>query len=1244
MRLLSRFRTQVAHLLLFWLLGAGALAAPPSLEEGVRLAREGRLSAACEVLARAGHEPRVLAARARFEAARLHHDQALRLAALVSGPSEVRFDAEVTAIGALYDRGRIHQAWDRLEALERQARQDLPADVSARFYLLRGRMWFGRDRGELARKNFAEVVRQADRPGAGPQAGDAAAQALAMWARELETDEPEQARLRMEEALRRVDCTLAALAVEEIRLILDAGQGRYQEAINSARLLASLQRALGESDLEARLLKNAAGLSVEAGEWESAERAYALATQRILQCRNPGLIRSLVRQRLNSLNMHRERAQAPVLEATFRQAFRILSEPEDRIWLLVLRSEMRAGQGRHDQAGFEEAWNLARKSGLPRLEAWALEVASLAEARAGRPEEACELTRRALALVAPLPASRPDDPTGLGVSRLQRSLAANLQSQARFAEVEAALRRAQADPQLEDWPEERIRNWQALLSLGLAASRLPLAREAMEGLNRDIPRLSGVLQRQALTSITLLPLVSSALWSGPQIYEDPLLPGSLESPGAVLLRQVARHPETIQNLLANARGWAEYESRRGSPAVRAVALLVQGLLLDSLGRQPEARDLYGRALESARTGGFQSIQVLGAFTLARLLAWEGDHEQALAVLLATRQDLAGTPLAKERSTLDRMVASLLLRMGRPQEALVQADLAVEEAGTERTARAAALSARAKAQFVLGRGPEAARQLEEAARLSEGTPRVEGIYRMFRARTLEAEEALAEGRRALKLLADSGALLEERQCALEQGERLEAAGRVEEALTLYEDAVESLLDWTVQIAEHPPLDEAGRRLFERAVALRLARGDQEGALTLLARSGSAEVAAALDVEVLGPGMDALRSRLQALQAELSQTSSARRRAEVAQELASTRQEFFASLNSLKTRDTDFDRLLSVRPGDLEALQSRLEPECLLLQYYPGSDALYVMALTRERYAVRRVGVDRRRLEELVGRYRESLQEPSRALDLEAGRLLYGFLIEPVRDLAEGRRALRLVPGGALWYLPFDALPRPQGGFLVQDWQTSTLASASVLNLLLARGRPEDLHVVGVGAPEGVDLPGTLAELKALQRAWPHARLLTGSQAGLRRVMEAANGADVLHLGTHGTVDAQDPNASGLHLADGTLRLADLYGLRLAPGSLAVLSACQTGLAGEVPGRDLASLAQGLATAGASTVVASLWSVDDAATAELFDEFYARLAGGSGRAEALRQARWTLLARPERAHPFYWAAFTLLGDPD
>ena len=233
---------------------------------------------------------------------------------------------------------------------------------------------------------------------------------------------------------------------------------------------------------------------------------------------------------------------------------------------------------------------------------------------------------------------------------------------------------------------------------------------------------------------------------------------------------------------------------------------------------------------------------------------------------------------------------------------------------------------------------------------------------------------------------------------------------------------------------------------------------------------------------------------------------------------------------------------------------------------------------------------------------------------------------------------------LWYLPFDALPRPGGGYLVEDWETTTLASANVLALLHPQPRPKDPRVVAVGAPEGADLSGARSELEALRRSFPGVRALVGPEARIAAVQEAASRADVLHLATHGAVDAQDPRSSSLRLADGPLRLSDVYGLRLGSGSLVVLSACQTGLAGETPGRDLASLAQGFATAGASTVIASLWSVDDAATAELFDTFYERLARGAPRGAALRAARLELLGRKGRSHPYFWAPFTLLGDPD
>lgn len=1236
MRLLRRLRPALALAALL-LLGGPLRAEPSLLQEGLRQAREGRLPAASATLARAGRSPQVLAARARTEASRAHHEEALRLAALVHGSAEAVFDAEVTAVAALYDLDRVDEAWSRMEALEKVPRGALPAELAGRFYLQRGRMWRHRGNRDLAAKNFAEAERQARRPGASLEAGDAAASALAEWAGMLSSEAPEEARVKLREAAALAEGARAAMEVEEHRIGLDGAEGRKPEAVLAARVLAAHYGALGMPEHEGRIWSSAASLALMSGDWDLSWRLARASLERGLACRSPLLLRASLGQIVAALNMHRDPTRRAELESYFERALGLLGDPRDRIWLLVRRSDMRSRLGGDTLAGLEEARRLARRSGLPRLEVWATAALALEEFRAGRPERATDLTREAVRLARLLPPPTADDPAGLGTGLLLRRLANVLQARSRFVEAEAALRDALACDRGEERVSDRVQDWQGLLSVGLASSRMSLAQEALEEFRKELPNLPTEEHRQIAASTGLMPLLSSALWSGTQAWEDPLLPGAVQSPGAVLLRRLARQPEAMQSFLEDTRHWADRESGRGFPAIRSVALLVQGMLLEGLGRRPEAREAYATALEEARRGGFQPIQVLAAFTVARLLAQEGQEAPALEVLETTRTELAGTPMAKERSFLDRVASGLLLRMGRAEEALARADRAILDARREPPSLAYAMAARAAALSALGRRPEAATVLEEAARLAAPLPRNEGIMRMFRARALDGEEAIAEGRRARDLLRQTGAFLEERQCALELGTRLEAGERVAEALALYDEAVEGLLDWEVQIEERPPLDEAGRRLFERAVALRLARGDDEGALALLQRSGSAEVAASIDVDALGEGMEELRGRLVTLKAELRAASTAERRAEVAQELASTRQEFFTSLNALKARDSDFDRLLSVRPGDLAALQARLGPQTLLVQYYPGADALYVMALTRERYAVRRVGVDRRRLEDLVGRYRASLMAAGRPLDLEAGRLLHGFLVEPVGDLAPGRKRLHVVPGGILWYLPFDALPRPGGGFLAQDWETSTLASANVLALLQARTRPERPRVVAVAGP---GLPGAAAELEAVRTAFPHAALLQGGDAGVARVREDLSGADVLHLATHGTVDPLDSNSSRLKLFDGPLRLADIYGLRLAPGSLAVLSACQTGLAEDTPGRDLASLAQGFSAAGPSTVVASLWSVDDQATAELFREFYTELARGAGRAEALRAARLRVMAG--RAHPYYWAPFTLLGD--
>jgi CHAT domain-containing protein len=144
--------------------------------------------------------------------------------------------------------------------------------------------------------------------------------------------------------------------------------------------------------------------------------------------------------------------------------------------------------------------------------------------------------------------------------------------------------------------------------------------------------------------------------------------------------------------------------------------------------------------------------------------------------------------------------------------------------------------------------------------------------------------------------------------------------------------------------------------------------------------------------------------------------------------------------------------------------------------------------------------------------------------------------------------------------------------------------------------------------------------------------------------------ILHFATHSLLNNEHPELSGIVLSlfdqkgqpqDGFLRLHDIYNLKL-PVELVVLSACNTGLGKDVKGEGLIGLTRGFMYAGASSVVASLWKVDDEATAELMRLFYGyMLRDGLSPAAALRKAQVTMSQQKRWQSPYYWAGFVIQG---
>jgi CHAT domain-containing protein len=165
-------------------------------------------------------------------------------------------------------------------------------------------------------------------------------------------------------------------------------------------------------------------------------------------------------------------------------------------------------------------------------------------------------------------------------------------------------------------------------------------------------------------------------------------------------------------------------------------------------------------------------------------------------------------------------------------------------------------------------------------------------------------------------------------------------------------------------------------------------------------------------------------------------------------------------------------------------------------------------------------------------------------------------------------------------------------------------------------------------------------------------LLNFQANKQAVMTSAlNQYRFIHFATHGLLDSNRPELSKLILSlvdeegkslDGLLQLHEIYNLKL-PAELVVLSACQTALGKEIKGEGLVGLTRGFMYAGAARVVASLWNVNDAATADLMSHFYKYMLQEKQRpAEALRNAQLKMLQQKKWKSPYYWAAFTIQGE--
>ena len=418
----------------------------------------------------------------------------------------------------------------------------------------------------------------------------------------------------------------------------------------------------------------------------------------------------------------------------------------------------------------------------------------------------------------------------------------------------------------------------------------------------------------------------------------------------------------------------------------------------------------------------------------------------------------------------------------------------------------------------------------------------------------------------------------------------------------------------------------------------------------------------------PSISGLRERWKKLREELNWFYSKRGLSEsavdvrhqsldpkVMQEI-SVRENALAELvRQAQLQDPDFVWLPSEGGMTVTELRSVLAPDETVIEYYFDEDTLKIFVIDQDNLHVANSQYSRQELNDLVLELQfhfETFRFGQVYIDSNVNKLLKGTnaclhelhlaLFAPVTHLiGEGsERKLIFIPFDFLHNVPFHALYDGEK-YLLDSYEIAFAPSASLLVHCARRpARPswgESGRMLIFGVADAV-APKISEEIEAIRQMFPSSHCFTGSDAQLSALAEHLPESDIVHIACHGTFRQDNPMFSALKLAGQWLNFYDICSLRI-PSSLVTLSACSTGSSIIQAGDEMHGLVRGFLTAGASSLVVSLWMVNDTATAKLMTEFYSRLKQGTQPRTALRNA--ALQIKSQSPHPYYWAPFIFIG---
>ena len=859
-------------------------------------------------------------------------------------------------------------------------------------------------------------------------------------------------------------------------------------------------------------------------------------------------------------------------------------------------------------AELEEAAEAARERDEPVLTARALNRLGALRLRQGENHEVESLSQEALEAARRAEDGASESEAIFNLGSLQYSFG-RMREAMRFFETSAETARRAKDPMLEARAELYIGHTAVMMeersraeaALGRAKT---LSREQGDGRGEaEATRVLGQLHSRLGENQKALEYFEEA-----RTLLKPLSDPATEATISNAIGQLYFDMGEIETALGHFLRALELNQRHPFRRREAATLLEVGRCYLDLGRHEEALSHFEKALAMYRELENPRLEADVLTALGRLSATMGDEEGALRHFEQAIELKTSVGDVRGRAFIFDEVGNLHRKLGNHEEALRGFREAAERSreADDPLFESLALYHASMAHRDAGRLDDARAAVENSIRLSE---------------TLRAKVA-------------------------SYGLRTSFLASVHERYSFYVD----LLIQLHRVRPGEDLDALAFQAAERVRARTLRESLQEAA---------AGIRMGIEPELLERDRE-LRRRLNGLASERELLPEDRDRERLRSEIDALSTDYDRLQSTIRSRSPRYAALTEPGAATLAEVQALLDDETRLIAYHLGEERSFLWSVTRDSHSLHDLPGGEI-IEALARETYLSLKSPGASAS--ASSRLSRVLLEPLRSFDE--RRLVVVADGALSYVPFGALddPRTVGKPLIDAVEVVRLPSASLVSALRAQrsGRRFTRWVAIAADP----VYGNGSELSV--RRLPESRREASQIAALAPPggVEVVAGFDarrewvestdfrafrVLHLATHGIVDDERPELSGIVLSlvdengapqDGFLRLHDIYNLTL-PVDLVVLSACETGLGKEVKGEGLIGLVRGFMYAGAPAVIASSWKVDDSATAALMTELYRGLFEGKPPSAALREAQVAVSKIPRFRSPYYWAAFELQGD--